>query len=134
MLVGRPVRRREDERILRGEARYLDDVERPGVAHVAFVRSAYAHARARVNKNVAGGALLLLTADDLVGVQSLPVQGAEGVELLGPAHPVLARGEVGWSTSRSNPFFHRVVRPRRCCASRGGRTASTRRLRRRPMS
>jgi len=96
VLVGRPVRRREDERILRGEARYLDDVERPGVAHVAFVRSAYAHARARVNKNVAGGALLLLTADDLVGVQSLPVQGAEGVELLGPAHPVLARGEVGY--------------------------------------
>ena len=35
----------EDERILRGRTRYLDDIEPPGAAHVAFVRSPFAHAR-----------------------------------------------------------------------------------------
>ena len=44
-LVGRAVRRREDERILRGATRYLDDIDPPGAAHVAFVRSPFAHAR-----------------------------------------------------------------------------------------
>ena len=34
--IGRPVPRREDERILRGEARYLDDLDRPGMLHAAF--------------------------------------------------------------------------------------------------
>ena len=42
----RAVARREDERILRGRARYLDDIELPRQAHAAFVRSV--HARARV--------------------------------------------------------------------------------------
>jgi carbon-monoxide dehydrogenase large subunit len=42
---GAAVKRREDPRFLRGEARYIDDVEVPGVLHAAFLRSPYAHAR-----------------------------------------------------------------------------------------
>jgi carbon-monoxide dehydrogenase large subunit len=42
---GAAVKRREDPRFLRGEARYIDDVEIPGVLHAAFLRSPYAHAR-----------------------------------------------------------------------------------------
>ena len=34
-LVGSPVARREDDRILRGRARYLDDIELPRLAHAA---------------------------------------------------------------------------------------------------
>lgn len=43
--VGRPIPRREDERFLRGEARYVADLRREGMLHVAFVRSPYPHAR-----------------------------------------------------------------------------------------
>ena len=39
------VRRNEDARLLTGRARFVDDVRVPGMLHVAFVRSDYAHAR-----------------------------------------------------------------------------------------
>jgi carbon-monoxide dehydrogenase large subunit len=41
------VRRNEDARLLTGRARFVDDVQLPGMLHVAFVRSDYAHARLR---------------------------------------------------------------------------------------
>jgi aerobic carbon-monoxide dehydrogenase large subunit len=39
------VRRNEDERLLTGRARFVDDIQLPNMTHVAFVRSDYAHAR-----------------------------------------------------------------------------------------
>ena len=99
-LVGRPLRRREDERILRGRTRYLDDIDPPGAAHVAFVRSPFAHAR------VAGvevpaeldGVFAVITAADLEGVAGeLPVQGFEGGRVSAEGHPVLAGGEVRYA-------------------------------------
>jgi carbon-monoxide dehydrogenase large subunit len=42
---GASVKRREDPRFLRGEARYVDDVKLPGLLHAAFLRAPYAHAR-----------------------------------------------------------------------------------------
>ncbi len=42
---GAAVRRREDPRFLRGEARFVDDVKLPGLLHAAFLRSPHAHAR-----------------------------------------------------------------------------------------
>jgi carbon-monoxide dehydrogenase large subunit len=42
---GRAAARVEDDRLLRGAARFVDDVEVPGVLHAAFVRSEIAHAR-----------------------------------------------------------------------------------------
>ena len=83
-LVGRPVRRREDERILRGRTRYLDDIDPPGAAHVAFVRSPFAHARIGGIEvpGPSGGLLAVITAADLGGrVSDLPVQGFEGGEV-----------------------------------------------------
>src|SRR2546429_9041031 len=44
-ILGNPVRRTEDPRILRGDADYFDDLEVEGLLHVAFVRSTMAHAR-----------------------------------------------------------------------------------------
>jgi carbon-monoxide dehydrogenase large subunit len=99
-LVGRPLRRREDERILRGQTRYLDDIDPPGAAHVAFVRSPFAHAR------IAGvevpaeldGVFAVITAADLEGVAGeLPVQGFEGGRVSAEGHPVLAGGEVRYA-------------------------------------
>jgi carbon-monoxide dehydrogenase large subunit len=44
-LIGRSVPRVEDERLLRGEGRYVDDLHPPGALEAAFLRSAHAHAR-----------------------------------------------------------------------------------------
>jgi len=94
-LVGTPMTRREDERMLRGQARFLDDIELPHLAHAAFVRSPHAHARIRAIHRPAGSALLMLTAEDLAGdVRDLPVNQVEGVEIAAAGHPVLARAEV----------------------------------------
>ncbi|MDH3402416.1 MAG: xanthine dehydrogenase family protein molybdopterin-binding subunit [Acidobacteriota bacterium] len=46
-LVGARVRRNEDPRLLTGRALFVDDVRRPGMLHVAFLRSPFAHARVK---------------------------------------------------------------------------------------
>ena len=43
--VNARVPRNEDARLLTGRARFVDDVQLPGILHVAFVRSEHAHAR-----------------------------------------------------------------------------------------
>src|SRR5262252_1845103 len=45
--IGHSVRRREDERFLRGKGTYVDDVNLPGMLHMELLRSPYAHARIR---------------------------------------------------------------------------------------
>jgi aerobic carbon-monoxide dehydrogenase large subunit len=98
--VGRPVRRREDERILRGATRYLDDIDPPGAAHVAFARSPFSHARIGGVEVPDGleGVVAVLTAADLEGrVRDLPVQGFEGGRVSTEGHPVLARDKVRYA-------------------------------------
>jgi len=46
-LVGAPIKRVEDPRLITGSAKYLDDLKLPGVAHVVILRSPHAHARIR---------------------------------------------------------------------------------------
>jgi carbon-monoxide dehydrogenase large subunit len=96
-LVGAPVARREDARILRGRASYLDDIELPRQAHAAFVRSPHARARVAAIGPPAGadGLIAVLTAADLEGrVRPFPVQAPEGATVADAGHPVLADGEA----------------------------------------
>ncbi len=44
-MIGVPVRRLEDPRLLTGRGRYVADVVLPGMLHAAFLRSPHAHAR-----------------------------------------------------------------------------------------
>src|SRR5690348_9542075 len=44
-LMGARVKRKEDPRLITGQATYVDDVKLPGMHYVAFVRSPYAAAR-----------------------------------------------------------------------------------------
>ena len=44
-ILGNPVPRVEDPRILPGEAQYFDDLAPDGCVHVVFVRSTIAHAQ-----------------------------------------------------------------------------------------
>jgi CO/xanthine dehydrogenase Mo-binding subunit len=43
--LGKPIRRNEDPRLLRGKALFVDDIDRAGMLHGAFLRSSHAHAR-----------------------------------------------------------------------------------------
>ena len=44
-LIGQPLRRREDDRLLRGRGRFSDDFSAPGQVYAAMVRSPHPHAR-----------------------------------------------------------------------------------------
>ena len=44
-IFGSAIRRREDPRLITGQAKYTDDFVLPGMAHMAVVRSPYAHAK-----------------------------------------------------------------------------------------
>jgi carbon-monoxide dehydrogenase large subunit len=73
--VGRSLPRFEDPELLRGRASYLDDVRLPGMLDVAFVRSAYAHARiAAVRAEAArrlDGVSAVVTPADLAGAPAI---------------------------------------------------------------
>jgi carbon-monoxide dehydrogenase large subunit len=45
--IGHSVKRREDERFLRGKGSYVDDINLPGMLHMELLRSPFAHARIR---------------------------------------------------------------------------------------
>jgi aerobic carbon-monoxide dehydrogenase large subunit len=67
--VGTSPVRNEDRRLLTGQALFVDDVQLPGMLHVAFVRSAHAHAVLRaVDASAARarpGVMAVYTAEDL---------------------------------------------------------------------
>jgi carbon-monoxide dehydrogenase large subunit len=43
--LGRSIKRKEDDRFIQGRGRYVDDIQLPGMLHMAILRSPYAHAR-----------------------------------------------------------------------------------------
>jgi CO/xanthine dehydrogenase Mo-binding subunit len=43
--VGQPIRRKEEERLVRGKGIFVDDQKLTGMLHIRFVRSTYAHAK-----------------------------------------------------------------------------------------
>src|SRR5262245_60506878 len=76
--IGRPVRRKEDQRLLTGAGRYTSDVVLPGQLHAAIVRSPHAHARIlRIDTaaaKAAPGVVDVLTAAELKadGIGAIP--------------------------------------------------------------
>ena len=66
---GRRVRRNEDAKLLTGRALFVDDVQLPGMLHVAFVRSVMAHGTLTAVDTAAArarpGVVAVYTADDL---------------------------------------------------------------------
>jgi aerobic carbon-monoxide dehydrogenase large subunit len=83
---GASVSRREDPRLLRGSARYVDDIKLPGLLHATIVRSPHAHARirtirveaARARPDVAG---VYGFADLAAWMKPLPTAGAAPASL-----------------------------------------------------
>ncbi len=96
--------RLEDDRLLQGRGRFIEDLNLPGAAHAVVLRSPVAHAR------IAGlqaeqalshpGVLTILTGAELdaEGIGSLPgmvpVVSRDGTPLISPDRPVLATDRV----------------------------------------
>ncbi len=102
-MVGAPIKRREDPRLITGQATYVDDIKLLGMLHMAVLRSPYGHARIKsINTEAARkhpGVVAVYTADDLKGVVGnipiafpLPGNISEGMGRRGP----LAQGKVSF--------------------------------------
>lgn len=102
-LVGQPIRRNEDAALLKGEAAFVDDIQLPGMLHVAFVRSDFAHARlgpldvSQALKRP--GVIAVYTADDLgdyfqPGPLLVPPPPIERLKFHSRTQVPLARGKV----------------------------------------
>ncbi len=102
-MIGQSPRRKEDERLVVGRGRFVDDIRFPDLLHVAFVRSTHARARlVRVDLNAARAlpGVMAFVADDFPELAA-PLHAATAdptnpyvlLDLPRPQH-VLARGEV----------------------------------------
>jgi len=99
---GKAVRRVEDEALLKGEGRFVDDFSLPGQAQVIFLRSPHSHARiASIDTKVAAampGVIAVVTGADLVRdgvkpiVTSADFKRADGSPGVSPPHHALAVG------------------------------------------
>jgi carbon-monoxide dehydrogenase large subunit len=73
---GAGIKRREDPRLITGEAKYLDDVQLPGMAYAAILRSPYAHAKIKsINTKKAAkvpGVIAVFTGADFKELPALP--------------------------------------------------------------
>jgi carbon-monoxide dehydrogenase large subunit/6-hydroxypseudooxynicotine dehydrogenase subunit gamma len=98
-VIGRSVPRLEDERLLRGQGRFHDDVVRPGQLWLRVVRSPVAHARIRGIDTTAAlgipGVVDVVTAADLGEMPPIPPrQPAPGIDLTPYLQRPLASGFV----------------------------------------
>src|SRR3984893_18528065 len=70
-MLGTPIKRREDPRLITGQATYVDDIKLLGMLHMAVLRSPYGHARINsINTDAARkapGVVAVYTAEDLKG-------------------------------------------------------------------
>ncbi len=99
-LLGSPIKRREDPRLITGQATYVDDIKLHGMVHMAVLRSPYGHARitklATDEARKMPGVVAVYTAEDLKGAVgniaiAVPLgKIAEGMGVRGP----LAEGKV----------------------------------------
>jgi aerobic carbon-monoxide dehydrogenase large subunit len=97
-------RRKEDQRYITGNARYTDDLARPGQAHAYFLRSPHAHAAIRsIDASAAlamPGVLSVFTGDDLardnIGglICGWMIHSKDGSPMKAGGHPALAQGKV----------------------------------------
>src|SRR5690349_15818917 len=55
--IGESIKRKEDARFIRGKGNYLDDIELPGMLHMAILRSPHAHARVKSVDTAAASAM-----------------------------------------------------------------------------
>jgi aerobic carbon-monoxide dehydrogenase large subunit len=95
-LIGAPIRRVEDPALITGKGCYVDDLQLPGMLHMAFLRTTHPHAKIiSVNTTAAKalpGVVAVVTGADVAQLQ-IPVPPMISGQKI-PPHPVLARTAV----------------------------------------
>ncbi len=96
-LLGSPIKRKEDPRLITGGANYVDDIRMLDMHYLTVVRSPYGHARIRsIDTSVAKampGVVAVWTYEDVKSMGLMPVPGAvPGMKLA--EHAILARDTV----------------------------------------
>src|SRR5206468_9178736 len=100
VMIGLPIKRKEDFRLLTGRGKYAADVRLPGLLHAAVLRSPHPHARIAAIRAGAARALpgvaAVITADDLGAVGRIPVRLGQrsGAGPIACLQPPLATGLV----------------------------------------
>ncbi|HEX6022965.1 MAG TPA: xanthine dehydrogenase family protein molybdopterin-binding subunit [Solirubrobacter sp.] len=97
--VGRPIKRKEDPRLIMGRARYIDDINVTGQLWAAFVRSPEAHAKiVSIDTSAAKaypGVHAVFTGHDVDLSDPLPLAWVPpGVEVKNAPHWAIAKDEV----------------------------------------
>jgi aerobic carbon-monoxide dehydrogenase large subunit len=96
---GRARLRKEDERLITGQTNWTDNLQLPGMLHIAFLRSPFAHARiTSVDVSAARsepGVIAAYSGADFADEQgSLPCAWPVTPDIVIPAHPPMATEEV----------------------------------------
>jgi carbon-monoxide dehydrogenase large subunit len=97
--LGRARLRKEDARLITGQTNWTDNITLPGMLHIAFLRSPYAHARiTSVDVSAARsepGVIAAFAGADFADEQgSLPCAWPVTPDIVMPAHPPMATDEV----------------------------------------
>src|ERR1700730_15144159 len=97
--IGKARARKEDARLVTGQTNWTDNIQLPGMVHVAYLRSPMAHARiTSVDVSAARGASGVIAAfsgADFAAEQgSLPCAWPVTPDIVIPAHPPMATDEV----------------------------------------
>ena len=97
--IGKARARKEDARLVTGQTTWTDNIQLPGLMHIAFVRSPMAHARiTRVDLSAAReapGVIAAYSGADFAAEQgSLPCAWPVTPDIVIPAHPPMAVDEV----------------------------------------
>ncbi len=100
--VGQARRRKEDARLITGRTRWTDNIVLPGMLHLAFVRSPYAHATiTSVDVEAAKAApdvVAVLTGADIDDEQgSLPTAWPITADMKNPRHPAMPADRVAFA-------------------------------------
>ena len=97
--LGQARLRKEDARLITGQTNWTDNIRLPGMLHMAFLRSPYAHAKiTRVDVSAAlqlPGVVAAYSGADFADEQgSLPCAWPVTPDIVMPAHPAMAVDEV----------------------------------------
>jgi carbon-monoxide dehydrogenase large subunit len=97
--IGRPIKRKEDARLLHGQTNWTDNIQLPGTVHMAILRSPVAHAN--ITKLDISGALkrpnvvAAFGAEELGDLNgSVPCVWPVTDDIVMPDFPALAKGKV----------------------------------------
>jgi carbon-monoxide dehydrogenase large subunit len=102
-MIGQPIPRLEDERLITGQGQYTDDIKIEAQVHAYFVRSEHAHARIiaidTFEASASPGVLAVLTGDDYLA------QGYQGIQHVPNPADAVDSSKPSFSIQKNPHYF-----------------------------